>query len=81
MRNTKIRFDEEELGLIAIFDEGDRRTAIFRMEETIPKLGDALDMKELLIDTKEKLELISDDDYCNLDLGYYSYEAEGAEAV
>ena len=73
----KIIFDEEELFVIAIFDEKSRHKAVEKMGLVLTELAEDPEMHALLISTMEKLKRISDEEFAKLDLE--SYRADLAD--
>ena len=67
----KIIFDEEELFVIAIFDEKSRHKAVEKMGLVLTELAEDPEMRALLISTMEKLKRISDEEFAKLDLEAY----------
>ena len=67
----KITFDEEELFVIAIFDEKSRHKAVEKMGLVLTELAEDPEMHALLISTMEKLKRISDEEFAKLDLEAY----------
>lgn len=73
----KITFDEEELFVIAIFDEKSRHKAVEEMGLVLTELAEDPEMHALLVSTMEKLKRISDEEFAKLDLE--SYRADLAD--
>ena len=67
----KIIFDEEELFVIAVFDEKSRHKAVEKMGLVLTELAEEPEMRALLISTMEKLKRISDEEFAKLDLEAY----------
>ena len=67
----KITFDEEELFVIAIFDEKSRHKAVEEMGLVLTELAEDPEMHALLVSTMEKLKRISDEEFAKLDLESY----------
>lgn len=67
----KITFDEEELFVIAIFDEKSRNKAVSEMALVLTELAEDPEMHALLVSTMEKLKRISDEEFAKLDLEAY----------
>ena len=67
----KIIFDEEELFVIAVFDEKSRHKAVEKMGLVLTELAEDPEMRALLISTMEKLKRISDEEFAKLDLEAY----------
>lgn len=70
----KIRFDEEELLAIAVFEPDTRTNTAARMEDVLPELEGDEEMRALLISALEKLKRITDRDFSKLPLEDYREE-------
>ena len=75
MRNVK--FEENELLVMAMFDAGNRRESMERIEEIIPHVEEDQEIYSLVLQTIEKL--ITDMDYHRIDLEEYKQEPEEEE--
>lgn len=72
----KTEFTEDEMLIQAIYEADSRQESIKLIQEALPELMRDPDMTELMLDTADKLELISDDEYLELDLSDYHQEIE-----
>ena len=72
----KISFDEEELYVIAVFEPSTREKTIAHMEEVLPEVKEDQDMYDLLFSALEKLKLVTDDFFEELDLEEYGENPE-----
>ena len=77
MRNVK--FEENELLVMAMFDAGNRRESMERIEEIIPHVEEDQEIYSLVLQTIEKLKRITDMDYHRIDLEGYKQELEDGE--
>lgn len=75
----KITFDEEELFAIAVFTPDTRLKTVERMERILEHLSDDADMRALVVSAKEKLKLITDKEYKELNLQAYREDLEWDE--
>ena len=67
----RISFDEEELYVIAVFESSTREKTIAVMEEVLPEIKEDPEMYDLLFSALEKLKLVTDDIFEELDLDDY----------
>ncbi len=70
----KVRFDENEMLVVAMLDENDRVTTLNRMKAVLPVIRGDEDLSALVISTIEKMKQISDQEYQKLDLETYKLE-------
>ncbi len=70
----KVRFDENEMLVVAMLDENDRGTTLNRMKAVLPVIRGDEDLSALVISTIEKMKQISDQEYHELDLETYKLE-------
>lgn len=75
----QIIFDEEELLAIAVFTPDTRMNTVSRMDEAVPELAEDAEMRALLVSAREKLKLITDEEYKDLDLQKYREDLEWSE--
>ena len=75
----KVSFDEEELYVIAVFEPATRVKTITVMEEVLPEVKEDPEMYDLLFSALEKLKLVTDDFFENLDLEGYREDLEAEE--
>ena len=72
----KIRFEENEMLVIAMFDTGNRQTTLNDMRDALPFVEDDNEIYSLVIQTIEKMKRITDMDYHELALDYYKQDTE-----
>lgn len=72
----KIRFEENEMLVIAMFDTGNRQTTLKDMRDALPFVEDDNEIYSLVIQTIEKMKCITDMDYHELALDYYKQDTE-----
>lgn len=73
----KVHFDEEELIVLALFDEGNRSATIASLDEVMPELEedsrDDPEMMDIVQSMYGKLQELSDEEYDSLDLEAYRF--------
>ena len=69
-----VRFEENEYVLIAMFQRESRQATIGEIHQVIPYIGRDEEMLILINSTLEKLWLLSDEAFLNLDLESYKEE-------
>ena len=69
-----MRFEENEYFLIAMFQRESRQATIGEIHQVIPYIGRDEEMLILINSTLEKLWLLSDEAFLNLDLEQYRQE-------
>lgn len=69
-----VRFEENEYFLIAMFQRESRQATIGEIHQVIPYIGRDEEMLILINSTLEKLWLLSDEAFLNLDLESYKEE-------
>ena len=69
-----VRFEEYEYFLIAMFQRESRQATIGEIHQVIPYIGRDEEMLILINSTLEKLWLLSDEAFLNLDLESYKEE-------
>ena len=74
----RITFDDEEMMLIAIFEEDSRAETLDYMRTVQPFMGDNDEEMSALMDSAiHKLELVTDEEFADMDLsGYLILEEE-----
>lgn len=72
----KIRFEENEMLVIAMFDTGNLQTTLNDMRDALPFVEDDNEIYSLVIQTIEKMKCITDMDYHELALDYYKQDTE-----
>lgn len=65
------RFEENEMILMAMFQNGNRRQTIADISAVIPFISDDVEMLSLVSQTLEKIERLSDEAFLKLDLEPY----------
>ena len=74
-----VKFEENELLVMAMFDAGNRRETMERIEEITPHVEEDQEMYSLVLQTIEKLKRIADIDYHRINLEGYKQEPEDGE--
>ena len=69
-----VRFEENEYVMIAMFQRESRQATIGEIHQVIPYIGRDEEMLILINSTLEKLWLLSDEAFLNLDLESYKEE-------
>ncbi len=69
-----VRFEENEYFLMAMFQKESRQATIGEIHQVIPYIGRDEEMLILINSTLEKLWLLSDEAFLNLDLESYKEE-------
>ena len=69
-----VRFEENEYFLIAMFQRESRQATIGEIHQVIPYIGRDEEMLILINSTLEKLWLLSEEAFLNLDLESYKEE-------
>ena len=72
----KIRFEENEMLVIAMFDTGNRQTTLNDMRDALPFVEEDNEIYSHVIQTIEKMKCITDMDYHELALDYYKQDTE-----
>ena len=72
----KYEFNEDEMLLLAIYEEDSREESIEAMQNILGDLTDDPDMQELVQETIEKLSQITDEEYLQIDFSDYDDEIE-----
>ncbi|MCC8125896.1 MAG: transposon-transfer assisting family protein [Clostridiales bacterium] len=73
---TRITFEEDELIVIAMFEEKTRQETIKGIEEILPYIKGDTELEEVVIGTVEKLKRMPDKEFARLDLEAYQQEPE-----
>lgn len=73
-----IRWEEDELILIAMFQKESRKATIGELGRVIPRVTEE-EMRALVKKTSEKMELMADSEFQHMDLE--AYRMEPVEAV
>lgn len=72
----KIRFEENEYLVMAMFQEDSRLSTIEKIVEAAPFVEDDPEIYSLVMTTIEKMKCISDADFKKMDLEPYKQEME-----
>ncbi len=70
----KIVFEEDELIILAMFEEEGKQETIKEIESVIPFVSDDTEIESLVIGTIEKLKMMSDEEFAKLELEEYKQE-------
>ncbi|MCD8249378.1 MAG: transposon-transfer assisting family protein [Lachnospiraceae bacterium] len=73
---TRITFEEDELIVIAMFEEETRQETIKGIEEILPYIKGDTELEEIVIGTVEKMKRMPDSEFARLDLEAYKQEPE-----
>jgi len=74
----RIRFEEEEMCVISCFDTSSRKSALQAAQFVVPFTKDDDELSALVISTVEKLKMIPDEEFNQLDFEIYSADDEEA---
>ena len=77
----RIRFEEEEMYVISCFDTSSRESALQAVQFVVPFTKDDDELSALVISTVEKLKMIPDEEYNQLDFESYRADDEDEEAA
>ena len=77
----RIRFEEEEMCVISCFDTSSRKSALQAAQFVVPFTKDDDELSALVISTVEKLKMIPDEEFYQLDFEIYRADDEDEEAV
>ncbi|MCD7763630.1 MAG: transposon-transfer assisting family protein [Lachnospiraceae bacterium] len=72
---TTIKFEEDELTVIAMFATGSREGTLTSIGEIIPFIEDDAELQTVVKGTVEKMMQISDSEFARLDLEMYRQES------
>lgn len=75
----KVRFEENEYLVMAMFNTGTRSATIEKIEEVLPHVEDDAEIYGLTVSTIEKMKRISNAEYHKIDLTPYLQEPEDEE--
>lgn len=75
----KVTFEQNEMLVMAMFDAGNRKHTLERIEEVIPYVQDDAEVLPLVVTTIEKMKRLSDAEFHKLDLEPYKQEPEDEE--
>ena len=73
----RIRFEEDEMCVISCFDTSSRESALEAVQFVIPFTRDDDELSALVVSTVEKLKMIPDEEFNQLD--FESYRADDEE--
>lgn len=76
----QIRFEEEEMCVISCFDTSSREVAIQAVEFVIPFTRDDDELSALVLSSVEKLKMIPDEEFNQLDFESYRVDDDDEEA-
>ena len=77
----RIRFEEEEICVISCFDTSNREIALQAVENVIPFTNDDDELSALVVSSAEKLKMIPDEEFDQLDFEFYRADDEDEEEV
>ena len=77
----RIRFEEEEMCVISCFDTSSRETALQAVQFVIPFTKDDEELSALVVSSVEKLKMIPDEEFNQLDFESYRVDDDNVEAM
>lgn len=77
----RIRFEEEEMCVISCFDTSSRETALQAVQFVIPFTKDDEELSALVVSSVEKLKMIPDEEFNQLDFESYRVDDDDEEAM
>ena len=77
----RIRFEEEEMCVISCFDTSSRESVLQAVQFVVPFTKDDDELSALVISTVEKLKMIPDEEFDQLDFEIYRADDEDEEAA
>ena len=77
----QIRFEEEEMCVISCFDTSSRETALQAVQFVIPFTKDDEELSALVVSSVEKLKMIPDEEFNQLDFESYRVDDDNEEAM
>ena len=77
----RIRFEEEEMCVISCFDTSSRETALQAVQFVIPFTKDDEELSALVVSSVEKLKMIPDEEFSQLDFESYRVDDDDEEAT
>ncbi len=77
----RIRFEEEEMCVISCFDTSSRETALQAVQFVIPFTKDDEELSALVVSSVEKLKMIPDEEFDQLDFESYRVDDDNEEAM
>lgn len=75
----KIRFEDDEMRVISMFDTSSRETALQAVEAVLPYTREDAELSAVVVSTVEKLKQIPDAEFAQLDFEVYRAENETEE--
>ena len=75
----RIRFEEEEMCVISCFDTSSRESALQAVQFVVPFTKDDDELSALVISTVEKLKMIKDEEFDQIDFEIYRADDEDEE--
>ena len=76
----QIRFEEEEMCVISCFDTSSRESTLQAVQFVVPYIRDDDELSALVVSTVEKLKMITDEEFDQLDFEIYRADDEDEEA-
>ena len=77
----RIRFEEEEMCVISCFDTSSRESVLQAVQFVVPLTKDDDELSALVVSTVEKLKMIPDEEFDQLDFEIYRADDEDEEAT
>ena len=77
----RIKFEEEEMCVISCFDTSSRESVLQAVQFVVPFTKDDDELSALVISTVEKLKMIPDEEFNQLDFEIYRADDEDEEAA
>lgn len=77
----QIRFEEDEMCVISCFDTNSRESVLQAVQFVVPFTKDDDELSALVISTVEKLKMIPDEEFNQLDFEIYRADDEDEEAA
>ena len=77
----RIIFEEEEMCVISCFDTSNRESALQAAQFVVPYTRDDDELSALVVSTVEKLKMIPDEEFDQLDFEIYRADDEDEEAT
>ncbi len=77
----RIRFEEEEMCVISCFDTSNREIALQAVKNVIPFTKDDDELSALVVSAAEKLKMVPDEEFDQLDFEFYRADDEDEEEV
>ena len=77
----RIRFEEEEMCVISCFDTSSREAALQAVQFVVPFTKDDDELSALVVSSVEKLKMIPDEEFNQLDFESYRVDDDDEEAA